>query len=188
MSTTASVEEQKREESVAVPLPTSSSSSTTVNAFPHEEKHTRHSDIVRDVIIGFSDGLTVPFALTAGLSSLGSARLVILGGLAELFSGSISMGLGAYLAGVTERKHYEVEEARERREVKEQPAAEEDEIYEIMGGYGLDRATVHPMVMALKENPDAWVKFMMDFELKLEKPRLSREWISGLMMGLSYFI
>jgi len=88
----------------------------------------------------------VPFALTAGLSSLGNSKIVILGGLAELFAGSISMGLGAYLAASTERKHYEVEEERERREVKECPKAEEDEIYEILGRYGIARAEASGVV------------------------------------------
>lgn len=169
----------------------------------HKENHSGHSDIVRDVIIGFADGLTVPFALTAGLSSVGSLNLVILGGLAELFAGAISMGLGAFLAAVTERKHYQVEEAREFREVNACPEMEEKEIYDIMAEYGLDRKRIEPMVEGLMANKDMWVKvckffnpaitslttvqFMMDFELKLEKPKTSRAWISALSMGLSYF-
>lgn len=153
----------------------------------HAERHTAHGEFVRDAIIGFADGLTVPFALTAGLSSLGSAKLVILGGLAELFAGSISMGLGAYLAAVTETKHYEVEEQRERREVKESPKAEEDEIYEIFEQYGITREEASGVVKGLKANEDMWVRFMMDFELKLEKPATSKAWIEGLVMGLAYF-
>jgi VIT1/CCC1 family predicted Fe2+/Mn2+ transporter len=124
----------------------------------HKERHSSHSDIVRDVIIGFADGLTVPFALTAGLSSVGSLNLVILGGLAELFAGAISMGLGAFLAAVTERKHYQVEEARELHEVNVCPQAEEKEIYEIMAEYGLDRERVRPVVEGLMANKDMWVK------------------------------
>ncbi|KAK7518978.1 Ccc1 family [Phyllosticta citriasiana] len=154
----------------------------------HPEKHSGNNEIIRDTIIGFADGLTVPFALTAGLSSIGSTRLVILGGLAELFSGAISMGLGAYLAAVTESKAYEVEEARERHEVVHMPNAEEEEIYEIFEEYSLPRETVKPVVEALKNDHDMWVKFMMDFELKLEKPALSRAWISALVMGISYFL
>jgi hypothetical protein len=120
----------------------------------HHEKHSNHGEIVRDVIIGFADGLTVPFALTAGLSSyvshchvwerrsqyncsLGSSHLVIIGGLAELLSGAISMGLGAYLAAVTDRDHYIAEEKRERNEVINMPEAETAEIYEILDGYGI---------------------------------------------------
>jgi VIT1/CCC1 family predicted Fe2+/Mn2+ transporter len=178
---------------------------------PHQEKHSGHGEIIRDSILGFADGLTVPFAVTAGLSSVGSLNLVILGGLAELFAGAISMGLGAFLAAITERKHYAVEEARELREVFECPKAEEQEIYDIMGEYGLDRERVRPVVEGLMSNKDMWVKvrgcfftpsprghrksklvrvwqFMMDFELKLEKPRNSRAWISALVMGLSYFL
>ena len=126
---------------------------------PHSEHHTRHGELVRDCIIGFADGLTVPFALTAGLSSIGSSPLVILGGLAELFAGSISMGLGAYLAAVTDKKHYEVEEQRERREVRECPKAEEDEIYEIFERYGIAREDAGGVVRGLKANEDMWVQF-----------------------------
>ena len=154
---------------------------------PHKEKHAAHGELVRDAIIGFADGLTVPFALTAGLSSLGSAKLVILGGLAELFAGSLSMGLGAYLAAVTEAKHYEVEELRERAEVKEKPLAEEDEVYEIFEQYGIERAQSKGVVEGLKANEDMWVRFMMDFELKLEKPRTKMAWIEGIVMAVTYF-
>ncbi|KAH9835063.1 protein CCC1 [Teratosphaeria destructans] len=153
----------------------------------HSEEHTVHGDFVRDSIIGFADGLTVPFALTAGLTALGSTRVVILAGLAELFAGSISMGLGAYLAAVTEKKHFEVEEARERREVQECPKAEEIEIYEIFEKYGIDRAESRGVVEALKGNEESWVHFMMDFELKLEKPATNKAFLEGLVMGISYF-
>ncbi|ORY04689.1 Ccc1 family, partial [Clohesyomyces aquaticus] len=154
----------------------------------HHEKHTEHGAVVRDAIIGFADGLTVPFALTAGLSSIGSSKLVIIGGLAELFAGSISMGLGAYLAALTEKKHYEVEEERERREVEEMPEAEEEEIYEIFQPYGVKRETVRGVVEELKEDKESWVRFMMQFELNLVKPKVSRLYISALVMGLSYLL
>jgi VIT1/CCC1 family predicted Fe2+/Mn2+ transporter len=124
----------------------------------HNECHTGHGEVIRDSIIGFADGLTVPFALTAGLSSLGSLNLVILGGVAELFAGAISMGLGGFLAAVTERKHYRVEEAREFREVDECPDAEEKEIYDIMAEYGLDHERVRPLAEGLMANKDMWVK------------------------------
>ncbi|EME82964.1 uncharacterized protein MYCFIDRAFT_137140 [Pseudocercospora fijiensis CIRAD86] len=153
----------------------------------HSEKHAANGIFVRDSIIGFADGLTVPFALTAGLSSLGSSKIVVIGGLAELFAGSISMGLGAYLAAVTDQKHYEVEEERERREVAECAAAEEEEIYEIFDQYGIARTSVVPVVDCLKKDVDMWVKFMMDFELKLEKPSTKMAWMEGLVMGVSYF-
>lgn len=115
----------------------------------HKENHSSNSVPVGDIVIGFADGLTVPFALTAGLSSVGSLNLVILGGLAELFAGSISMGLGAFLAAVTERKRYQVEEAREFLEVNACPQAEEREIYDIMAEYGLSAECVAPLVAGL---------------------------------------
>lgn len=132
--------------------------STTTESTVHTERHANHGDLIRNFIIGFSDGLTVPFALTAGLSSLGSPRLVILAGLAELFSGAISMGLGAYLAAVTDEKHYAVEEARERVEVVECPEAEEMEIYDIFAAYDIPKGCVQPVVERLKNNPEMWVK------------------------------
>jgi vacuolar iron transporter family protein len=153
----------------------------------HAENHADNGDVIRDIIIGFSDGLTVPFSLMAGLSSLGSTKLVIMGGLAELFSGMISMGLGAYLAAVTERDHYTSEEKRERREVETMPAEECEELFAILGGYDISRAAAAPLIDELCRSPEQWVRFMMDFELKLEKPNVGRAWISALTMGLSYF-
>ena len=155
----------------------------------HAETHTSNYDaIARDVILGFSDGLTVPFALTAGLSSLGSTKLVIMGGLAELFSGMISMGLGAYLAGVTERQHWEAEHARECWEVDNCPAVERAEIYDILHEYGVSREAATPLVRELCSSKEKWVKFMMDFELRLPEPDVSRAWMSAVTMGLSYFV
>lgn len=124
----------------------------------HTEKHPGHSEFISDSIIGFADGLTVPFALTAGLSSVGSLNLVILGGLAELVAGSISMGLGAFLAATTEDKHYQVEHAREMGEIDSCPQVERQEIFDIMAGYGLDRECVAPMVEVLVRDKDMWVK------------------------------
>jgi hypothetical protein len=125
---------------------------------PHSEQHSSHGDLTRNFIIGFSDGLTVPFALTAGLSSLGSPRLVVLAGLAELFSGAISMGLGAYLAAVSDAKQYAVEEARERVEIVQCPLVEEKEIYDIFAVYGIHRVDAYLAVERLKDNPDMWLK------------------------------
>lgn len=124
---------------------------------PKSKKHDHRGVFIRDSIIGFADGLTVPFALTAGLSSLGSSKVVILGGLAELFAGSISMGLGAYLAAITERKHFEVEEKRERRKTRECPEAEEQEIHDILGQYGISRNASKGVLADLKMNEDMWV-------------------------------
>lgn len=163
-------------------------SSTTSFGTAHSESHADHNDMLRDIIIGFADGLTVPFALTAGLSSLGDTRLVVMGGLAELFSGAISMGLGAYLAAKTEREHYNSEERRERDEVANMPDEERQEIYDIMARYHISYDAATPLVTELCKNPEMWVQFMMDFELRLEKPHTSRAWASALTMGMSYFI
>lgn len=160
-----------------------SSSSTT-----HSERHSDYNDVVRDIIIGFADGLTVPFALCAGLSTLGDTRLVVMGGLAELFSGAISMGLGAYLAASTEKEHYHSEEAREWDEVKNKPEAERQEIFDILAQYNISHEAAKPLVNELCRDPEMWVRFMMHFELKLECPETSRAWLSALTMGMSYFI
>ncbi|KAI9834418.1 MAG: hypothetical protein M1819_003029 [Sarea resinae] len=147
------------------------------------ERSTNHGEILRDVIIGFSDGLTVPFALTAGLSSLGSSKLVIIGGLAEIFSGSISMGLGAYLAAATEVEHYNSERKRVMEEVLNAPEQEREVVHDVMDQYGVDREATQSMLNALEKDRD----FIMDFELKLEKPQAARAWISALTMGMAYF-
>ncbi|KAM7212143.1 VIT family domain containing protein [Rhypophila decipiens] len=166
-------------------------STATLTGPPHGEQHsTNHNEIIRDVIIGFSDGLTVPFALTAGLSSLGNTRLVIMGGLAELFSGMISMGLGAYLAAASERQHWEAEHARESWEVDHCPAMERAEIYDILADYGISKEAGDMVVRDLckRENKTDWVRFMMDFELRLSEPDVGRAWVSAFTMGLSYFV
>lgn len=122
------------------------------------EQHSSAGDVIRDVIIGFADGLTVPFALTAGLSSLGSSKLVIIGGLAELFSGAISMGLGAYLAAVTDRERYLCEERRERDEVAMKPEAEKEEIYEIFDQYGISREASAKVIECLVQDEESWIR------------------------------
>ncbi|EXA30967.1 hypothetical protein FOVG_17696 [Fusarium oxysporum f. sp. pisi HDV247] len=152
------------------------------------ERHTTQSDFIRDAIIGLADGLTVPFALTAGLSSIGSSQLVILGGVAELFAGSISMGLGAYLATITDAHHFEVEEAREQRQVNRTPHLESELLVNLFQRYGITYQEISPIIENFERNPHSWVKFMMNFELKLERPSWSRPWVSALTMGLSYFI
>ncbi|KAH0364282.1 hypothetical protein KCU65_g6894, partial [Aureobasidium melanogenum] len=134
------------------------------------EKHISNNDLMRNFIIGFSDGLTVPFALTSGLSSLGSSRLVVLAGVAELFSGAISMGLSSFLAASTDAAQYAVEMAREEKEIVECPQEEEHEIYDIFKEYGVQKEHAVLVVERLKGDPEIWVKFMMDFELKLTYP------------------
>jgi len=145
-----------------------------------KESNSLRGDVIRDTIIGFADGLTVPFALTAGLSSLGDTKLVVIGGLAELFSGAISMGLGAYLAAETERERYASEEARERDESVGKSPAEREAIFDLLARYGLSRRAAEPLADELGRDPEAWLRFRMDFLLRLEKPAGSRAWISAL--------
>ncbi|KAK5188739.1 Protein ccc1 [Exophiala xenobiotica] len=126
------------------PAPASASRQTGMRTAKMKERHKMNGGLLRDFIIGFADGLTVPFALTAGLSSLGSSKLVVTGGLAELFSGAISMGLGAYLATITDKQHYDTERVREKKELQERPAEETEEIYQILCAYGPGRGDVAP--------------------------------------------
>ncbi|KAG8410870.1 Protein ccc1 [Metarhizium acridum] len=163
--------------------PSANNSTTTLI-----ERHKISSGYMRDAIIGLADGLTVPFALTAGLSSIGSSKLVIIGGLAELFAGSISMGLGAYLATSTERKHYEIELDRERRQVTMSADQEEEIMVKIFEGYGIGRDELRPLARRLRSDADAWIQFMMDFELRLERPGQLKPWLSAMVMGLAYFL
>ncbi|KAG2199239.1 hypothetical protein INT47_010614 [Mucor saturninus] len=154
----------------------------------HVEEHFDRPELVRDCILGLSDGLTVPFALAAGLSSLGDSRIVIYGCLAELVSGAISMGLGGYLAAKSEADHYHTEREREAREVELYPEEEEEEIIELFEPYGLDRESMEPMMVRFRENTEKFVDFMMKFELNLELPDPNRSWISALTIGFSYLI
>ncbi len=153
----------------------------------HIEKHFKSSEIVRDVVIGMSDGLTVPFALAAGLSgALTVARIVITAGLAEIAAGSIAMGLGGYLAARSDAEHYASEEAREHREVREQAEEEEAEVERVFAAYGLTKEQSAPIVDALRRQPKAWVDFMMRFELGLEQPNPNRAWHSALTIAGAY--
>ncbi|KAJ4393282.1 Protein ccc1 [Gnomoniopsis smithogilvyi] len=158
----------------------------------HSESHSNNGSLIRDITIGFADGLTVPFALTAGLSSLGSTKIVVIGGLAELFSGMISMGLGAYLAAATERQHWQAEYERECWEVDHCPDREREEIYEVLEKYGISRdgarGVVEELCVPTVKGKERWVQFMMDFELCLPEPETTAAWKSAITMGLSYFI
>lgn len=154
---------------------------------PHVERHFTGGDFVRDVVIGMSDGLTVPFALAAGLSgAVASARVVVVAGLAEIAAGSIAMGLGGFLAAKSDAEHYEQELARERKEVETIPEAEALEISEIFESYGLTREESEPVVMALRQKPRAWVNFMMRFELGLEEPLPGRALRSASTIAGAY--
>jgi len=153
----------------------------------HIEKHFTASEKVRDIVIGMSDGLTVPFALAAGLSgAVAVTHIVVTAGLAEIAAGSIAMGLGGYLAARTDAEHYRSELAREHAEVKELPEREEQEVTEIFQDYGLSDYQIVPILSAMKSKPDKWVDFMMRFELGLERPDHARARQSALTIALSY--
>ena len=155
----------------------------------HIEKHFTGSETVRDIVIGMSDGLTVPFALAAGLSGIShSTAIVITGGLAEIAAGSIAMGLGGYLAAKSDVEHYANERENERREVEVIPAKEKEEVEEVLLAYGLEKEQSKLVANALSKRPDAWIDFMMRFELGLEKPDPKRALKSALTIGLSYII
>lgn len=154
-----------------------------------EEKHFQSSAIVRDFVIGMSDGLTVPFALAAGLSgAVDSTPIIITAGLAEIAAGSIAMGLGGYLAGRTEIEHYETEEKREYEEIDKLHEVEIAETKEIFAAYGLDDPTQEKIAREMAKHPKKWVDFMMRFELGLEKPDKFRARQSALVIGLSYVL
>jgi VIT1/CCC1 family predicted Fe2+/Mn2+ transporter len=154
---------------------------------PHVEKHFTASEMIRDIVIGMSDGLTVPFALAAGLSGAVDATwIIITAGLAEVAAGSIAMGLGGYLAARTDAEHYASEQAREERETAEVPEREEAEVVEIFRSYGLDEATAVRVAKEVRSDRLRWVEFMMRHELGLEKPDPMRARRSALTIALSY--
>ncbi len=154
---------------------------------PHIEKHFTGSEAVRDIVIGMSDGLTVPFALAAGLSGIAnSTAIVITGGLAEIAAGSIAMGLGGYLAARSDVEHYASERETERREVETIPAKEKEEVEQLLLAYGLEKEQSILVTDALSQRPEAWIDFMMRFELGLEKPDPKRALTSALTIGSSY--
>jgi len=153
----------------------------------HREQHFTSSNFVRDVVIGMSDGLTVPFALAAGLSgAISNTRFIVIGGLAEIAAGSIAMGLGGYLAARGDAEHYEQERIREYREIEEVPEEEKAEVSRVFQNYGLRAEESEPVVEALSRRPDAWVDFMMRFELGLEQPDPKRAVTSAGTIAASY--
>lgn len=154
---------------------------------PHTERHFTAGEVVRDVVIGMSDGLTVPFALAAGLSgAVDNSRIVVIAGLAEIAAGSIAMGLGGYLAARSDAEHYESERKREEREVEEIPDEEAAEVQKVFADYGLTREESVPVIAALTKKPKEWVDFMMRFELGLEEPDPKRAVQSALTIAGSY--
>ena len=153
----------------------------------HNEEHMQSSDILRDIVIGMSDGLTVPFALAAGLSgAVASSSIVIIAGIAEIAAGSIAMGLGGYLAGKTEQDHYNSELKREYDEVDRVPEIEKQEVKDFFKGIGLSENIQHQAAEEIAKDKKQWVDFMMKYELGLDEPDPKRATKSALNIGLSY--
>ncbi|WP_205512779.1 VIT1/CCC1 transporter family protein [Longitalea arenae] len=155
----------------------------------HQEEHLESAEWLRDIVIGMSDGLTVPFALAAGLSgAVQSTGIIIIAGIAEIAAGSIAMGLGGYLAGKTEIDHYNSELKREHEEVELVPEKEKEEVREFFQNLGLSEEVQQKAVEEIAQDKQKWVDFMMKHELGLEKPDPKRATKSALNIGLSYVI
>ncbi len=155
----------------------------------HTERHFTATEIVRDVVIGMSDGLTVPFALAAGLTGAATnSSIIVTAGVAEIAAGAIAMGLGGYLASRSDSDHYDSEERRERSEIIEVPEQEMEETRLIFKQFGLGNEVTEPLIKDLSKRPDDWVSFMMRFELGLERPEASRAAISAATIAVSYII
>jgi VIT1/CCC1 family predicted Fe2+/Mn2+ transporter len=156
---------------------------------PHPEEHLRSSDFITDVVIGMSDGLTVPFALAAGLSgAVANSSLIVTAGIAEIVAGSIAMGLGGYLAGRTEADHYEAERRRETVEVETVPEREKEEVREVFADMGISPALQVAIADELATDKTKWIDFMMKYELNLEEPDPNRATKSALTIGGSYVV
>ena len=153
------------------------------------ERHFTASNVVRDVVIGMADGLTVPFALAAGLSgAIESTGIVVTAGLAEIAAGSIAMGLGGYLAAKSDAEHYAAEQRREEREVREIPREEMNEVADIFREYGVAEEHIAPVVESMTKSPKQWVDFMMRFELGLERPNPKRARTSAAFIAGAYVV
>jgi len=156
---------------------------------PHVEHHFTASEAVRDVVIGMSDGLTVPFALAAGLSgAVNSTAIIVTAGLAEIAAGSIAMGLGGFLAAKSDAEHYETERLREHVEIRDLPEVETAEVASIFQSHGLTEQESAAVTEKLTQRPEAWVDFMMRFELGLDKPDPRRALTSGLTIAGAYVV
>jgi VIT1/CCC1 family predicted Fe2+/Mn2+ transporter len=156
---------------------------------PHVEKHFTAGNAVRDIVIGMSDGLTVPFALAAGLTgAISQTHLIVTAGFAEIAAGSIAMGLGGYLAARGDAEHYASEKQREELEIVTKAEAEAQEVRDIFQTYGLTPEECHTVVESLRQRPKDWVTFMMRFELGLEEPDPSRAWQSALTIACAYIV
>jgi VIT1/CCC1 family predicted Fe2+/Mn2+ transporter len=155
----------------------------------HREEHFRGGETVKDIVIGMSDGLTVPFALAAGISgAISAAQLVVTAGFAEIAAGSIAMGLGGYLAAKSEAEHYASERAREEAEIRDLPETEAAEVAQFFRQYGLASEEYDPVVAGLRQRPAAWRDFMMRFELGLEEPDPKRALRSAMTIAASYVV
>lgn len=155
----------------------------------NNEQHFTGSEAVRDVVIGMADGLTVPFALAAGIAgAVDSIHIIVTAGLAEIAAGAIAMGLGGYLAARTSEMHYSSERARELYEIDHLYEREIEETKEIFSEYGLPDPQVNIIVNTLAQNKQKWVDFMMRYELGLEKPNSKRAPISAMTIGGSYIV
>ena len=160
-----------------------------MNAKAHKESHFQSSDLVTDIVIGMSDGLTVPFALAAGLSgAVSNTHIIVIAGLAEVVAGSIAMGLGGYLAGKTEIDHYNAEVKRERYEVEHMPEEEKREVQVIFADMGMTETTQRQIVEEMAKDKEKWIDFMMRYELGLEKPDEKRAAKSAMNIAISYII
>ena len=155
----------------------------------HVERHFTSGEIVRDIVIGMADGLTVPFALAAGLSgAVSDPAIIVTAGLAEIAAGSIAMGLGGYLAAKSDADHYAAEERREHQEIREIPREEMKEVGDIFRGYGMPEEQVGQVVAAMTKSPKQWVDFMMRFELGLERPNPKRARTSAAFIAGAYVV
>jgi len=155
----------------------------------HHEQHLRSSDTIRDIVIGMSDGLTVPFALAAGLSgAVSNSGIIVTAGIAEIVAGSIAMGLGGFLAGRTEADHYRSELQREYEEVERVPEQEKAEVKEVFATFGLSATLQDEVANEMAKDKDKWVDFMMRYELGLEKPDDNRASRSAFTIGVSYIV
>jgi vacuolar iron transporter family protein len=155
----------------------------------HLETHFTATATVRDIVIGMSDGLTVPFALAAGLAgTVAAPNVIVIAGLAEIAAGAIAMGLGGYLAARTDSEHYTAERERELRETEEMPQQERAEVAKLFREYGLTHEEARPLVAAITADRSRWVDFMMRFELDLQVPDAARAPRSALTIGASYIV
>ncbi|KTW30846.1 hypothetical protein T552_00557 [Pneumocystis carinii B80] len=152
------------------------------------EMTSESSRIISDIILGLSDGLTVPFSLAAGLSSFYNSKIVLTAGMAELISGAVSMGLGGYLAVKSEVEHFEHIRRTQMDLLIHAPENRSQQILNQLESYGIVNEVCRPLVFCLKQNPIDFVNFVMRFDLCLQKPSLRTAWFSAITIAMSYFL